>query len=1004
MLEEQGETDKAMMLYMKANKPAKAARLALKNNYILQDEDSIVKLKNMLVKQGENQICPFLFGLLLTYLPEFADLYEIAGDLSAKINDPQGALAMYRKGTAFGRAIELARNISPSDVVVLEEEWGDWLVSKRQMDASISHYIEAGATLKALDAAVAAKQLRKAVQIAKVLDDPAETTKYALELSNHLAFSGDIQGAETLLIRAELYKEAVDLLNKQGQWDRAYELAVKHLDEADAKDLFLKLVDRLESEGKYKDCEKILISIGEPDTAISMYKRLEHYDAMIRLVERFHRDLLDNTHMHLARQLEGRGKYKTAEVHFLAANDWKAAVHMYCSQSKWEDAHRIAKLKGGEPASNQVAYMWAKSLHIESAARLLTKMGQMDNAIDFACDSGHFNFALELCSVTNRSPGEVHLKMAMALEDEGKFEEAEKEFLLARKPKEAIMMYTHNRDWESALRIAEEFASETVNDILINQAAAALESRNYAEYEALLIRTERPEIILDHYKECEMWPDALRIAKEYVPTRLPEIQRLQQKAERNSGGSSDYRNILTKASEFARNEEFKRAADVLLMITKSDADADTIEKSLIRAAEICNQFLEGEDAHEVAKQLGPQLVKLQQIGPAAQLYLAAELPKEAVDVFIQSENWSKARRLAKEIDPQLVAYVEREQKNRLKSEGNVEQLADIDITGALDLLAEQGQWTRCIEKSKQHGGVVLQKYLAMYAAHLIREGDCVQALKLFLNYEAPPNPQNFNIYHRIAVDCFSMREPDESLTLWRELRNFLFGVWMGIRGGDAEQVDRFENLLLISNYYATRAACRQIPALNGIAAKISTALLRYSETIPVDKAYFEAGMDLRGVGRDSEAFVLLNHYLDVCEAIDEGSGALIDHSDLAATDFPPSVPIPEELHLKNELQLHEEAREWVLAISMDQKVDQMLPVDDRNLYESSLGISDQPCVVSGYPVVGKAPVTFQRSHRMCNRDVWSKISISSKMSPQTDLPEVMEFMEKWLGAANFIVN
>lgn len=53
VLEDQGETDKAMVLYMKANKPAKAARLALRNNYILQDEDTIAKLRNLLVKQGK---------------------------------------------------------------------------------------------------------------------------------------------------------------------------------------------------------------------------------------------------------------------------------------------------------------------------------------------------------------------------------------------------------------------------------------------------------------------------------------------------------------------------------------------------------------------------------------------------------------------------------------------------------------------------------------------------------------------------------------------------------------------------------------------------------------------------------------------------------------------------------------------------------------------------------------------------------------------------------------
>lgn len=39
------------------------------------------------------------------------------------------------------------------------------LVAKRQLDASISHFIEAGVTVKALDAAMAAKQYRKALQV-----------------------------------------------------------------------------------------------------------------------------------------------------------------------------------------------------------------------------------------------------------------------------------------------------------------------------------------------------------------------------------------------------------------------------------------------------------------------------------------------------------------------------------------------------------------------------------------------------------------------------------------------------------------------------------------------------------------------------------------------------------------------------------------------------------------------------------------------------------------------
>lgn len=55
---------------------------------------------------------------------------------------------------AYAEAYVTARSVAPESVTILEEEWGDWLVSKKQLDASINHYIEAGATEKALEAAV----------------------------------------------------------------------------------------------------------------------------------------------------------------------------------------------------------------------------------------------------------------------------------------------------------------------------------------------------------------------------------------------------------------------------------------------------------------------------------------------------------------------------------------------------------------------------------------------------------------------------------------------------------------------------------------------------------------------------------------------------------------------------------------------------------------------------------------------------------------------------------
>lgn len=48
----------------------------------------------------------------------------------------------------------------------------------------------------------------------------------------------------------------------------------------------------------------------------------------------------------------------------------------------------------------------------------------------------------------------------MFLEDEGRFQEAEDEFIKAGKPKEAVLMYVHVQDWDGAQRVAEKFDKE----------------------------------------------------------------------------------------------------------------------------------------------------------------------------------------------------------------------------------------------------------------------------------------------------------------------------------------------------------------------------------------------------------------------------------------------------------------------------------------------------------------------------------------------------------------
>lgn len=73
-----------------------------------------------------------------------ANQQEKAGELYKRLRQYEAAMRCFRTGGAFQKALDVAREHLPSEVVWLEEEWGNYLVAHRQLDAAVSHFIEAG--------------------------------------------------------------------------------------------------------------------------------------------------------------------------------------------------------------------------------------------------------------------------------------------------------------------------------------------------------------------------------------------------------------------------------------------------------------------------------------------------------------------------------------------------------------------------------------------------------------------------------------------------------------------------------------------------------------------------------------------------------------------------------------------------------------------------------------------------------------------------------------------
>jgi len=931
-------------------------------------------------------------------------LYEQAGELYEKVGKNDRAMESYRKGNAYRRAVELSRVAFPSEVVKLEEAWGDYLVSQKQLDAAINHYIEAGCSIKAIEAAIQARQWNKAVQIVELQDDNV-AERYYHHIAQHYSQVQEYKLAEKYFVKGGDPRAAIEMYTKANMYEAAHKLAVQCMTQEEVAVIYISQAQELEAQGKYKEAERLYCTVDEPDLAINMYKKLRQYDNMIRLVAIHHEDLLADTHIHLAKELESEGQLRQAEHHFLESRDWKAAVNMYRNQDMWEEAYRVAKQHGSQNASKQVAYLWAKSLGGDSAVKLLTKFGLLESAIDYAAENCAFEFAFDLSRTAMKSKlPDIHLKYAMFLEDEGKFSEAEKEFIKAGKSKEAVLMYVHNQDWDSAQRVAEENDPDSVTDVLVGQARVAFDKKEFQKAETFLLRAQRPELAARYYKEAGMWTDALRVVKEYLPHKLEQWQD-EYDREVMSKGNRGAESLLNQGIEWEKKGEYNRAIDMYIKITPSmTTDHELVEDAMVKAVELAMKFV-SDRAYDVARMVCPRLVEIKCYEQAGELYLGLEMVKEAIDVYIQGELWPKAKRCASEMAPKYEQYVEEAYVAFLKQQGQAEQLVDVDVIAGLDMMVQRGQWEKAIETAEQQGYEVLSKYVALYAANLIKDTNTLKALDLFCRYGAPANPQNFNIYKRIISDVISMPglRSAESYRTWADLRDVLFEVVEGLNKGSAAgtpQAQEFEVMLEVVHYYSTRCACMQHKSLDTLAAKLSISLLRHSDVIPCDKAFYEAGIAAKSVGWDNMAFVFLNRYLDLSEGIEEGSLDMLDNSDFADTDIPFEVPVPDKQHLPEEKR--EEVKEWVLAVSMDQKVEQVLPTDERDTYEACLvavntGITSLPCVITGYPVL-RNKIEFKRPGKAANKEDWNKFIMATKVSHSPECQDVLRFLGNWCGA------
>ncbi|XP_073947252.1 intraflagellar transport protein Oseg2 isoform X2 [Choristoneura fumiferana] len=910
-----GDLRGAVRLWLRGGRARRAAALILQQPSLLRDNEMVETVHAQLIQE---------------------EWWEMAGEISERRGDSLTAVEYYAKGNNFSRAVQLARETCPEEVTRLEGTWGAWLVGARQAGAAVPHLIEAGDTRGALAASLKAHHYKKALQIVQVIEDKELIREQCEQLADHFISTQEWDTAERLLTSCGMADRCVRAYNTAGKVADGLKLAAAQLSEEETRDIYIPLAQQLRQDGQLRKAEQIYIGLGEPDEAISMYKEASQYEAMLRLVAAHRGSLLEATRRHVAQALHASGDLRAAENYYIQAGDWKSAIQMYRSAGQWESAERVARSSAPSGVAQQVALQWAAALGGAPAARLLAARGLASLGARWALQAQRWDIAMELSElgggVTRR---EVARHEAAALAEE-RPEEAEAAFLRAAAPQDAVRMWLARGHHQRALALAEQHATHMVEEVLVEGARAAAERGDLAQFETLMIRANRPREVVQHYKDLELWEEATRVSREYLPDSAEPVP-------------SAVPPLLQQAAEHADRGEWWEAVQLLCEASASGAAGGATrlaERAALRAARLARDRLQGTTRKAAADMLAARFAAIGQPDVGEQLRAAlveGSSEDEEVPDFEEDEPGPMAP--APEIDAELEA---------------------------LERLARAGNWQRCLA----HAGARAPHYALRHAAYL---------------FKAHPRLE--------GVDIESEEAPEALTQALDSLRQYIGEGDSSVLDGDAILAKAVCSEILVrastapksltalkdaaSVMLAAGADDRSMQAITlllalhvpQIAPKAARALPRYSDIIVADIAYYVSGMAVRAEGSSGarEAFVLLNRSLDMAEAADDDAAHLLDYTDFECTDWPTSPLLLESACVRGAAL--DNTREWVLAVSMERAVEQTLPLDGRGLYASNTS-GEACCALTGYPL-GSRLVTFTNG-RCANREWWSRAASAAR--------------------------
>ncbi|XP_026322816.1 intraflagellar transport protein 172 homolog, partial [Hyposmocoma kahamanoa] len=330
---------------------------------------------------------------------------------------------------------------------------------------------------------------------------------------------------------------------------------------------------------------------------------------------------------------------------------------------------------------------------------------------------------------------EVTRHEAAALAEE-RPEDAEAAFLRAGAPEDAVRMWLTRGHHQRALQLAEQHAEHLVEEVLVEGARTAAERGDLTQFETLMIRANRPREVVQHYKDLELWEEAARVAREYLPDSAEPVP-------------PTVPPLLQRAADHADRGEWWEAVELLISASTAGAAggaARLAERAALRAARLARDHLQGDRRRMAADMLADRFAAIGQsdVGEQLRAALGGDGYGGGDDGAGTSVDYSEEEMGA---TPQV-------------SEAEVEAESE-----ALERLARAGHWQRCLA----HAGVRAPHYALRYAAQLFKSHPRTEGVDIESEEVPEALSQALDTLRQYLVSDTGVELPSSDTTLARAI-------------------------------------------------------------------------------------------------------------------------------------------------------------------------------------------------------------------------------------------